>query len=198
MRLHSSLLGLWLACGPVCGFAQVVDLRNDRVPSTELHGLVRFHTGDDPDGKLGWADPDFDERQRHAGGDDGVTPGRHLSHACQLHPEPWRDSARHESADAGPFGKELAIDSGLPKGLLPESIYGETACCLEHGARLTLPTDGVVEARSEAGELFGFERAATLSPEPAQEIAQAAEAFGQEDDITVLTLTFAPAEVLRA
>jgi Stage II sporulation protein E (SpoIIE) len=95
-------------------------------------------------------------------------------------------------------GKELAIDSGLPLGLSPESIYGETACCLEHGARLTLLTDGVVEARSEAGELFGFERAATLSPEPAQEIAQAAEAFGQEDDITVLTLTFAPAEVLRA
>jgi hypothetical protein len=95
-------------------------------------------------------------------------------------------------------GKELAIDSGLPLGLSPESIYGETACCLEHGARLTLLTDGVVEARSEAGELFGFERAATLSPEPAQEIAQAAEAFGQEDDITVLTLTFASAEVLRA
>ena len=26
-------------------------------------------------------------------------------------------------------GKELAIDSGLPMGLSPESIYGETACC---------------------------------------------------------------------
>jgi serine phosphatase RsbU (regulator of sigma subunit) len=93
-------------------------------------------------------------------------------------------------------GKELAIDSGLPLGLSPESIYGETACRLEHGARLTLLTDGVVEARNQAGELFGFERAATLSPEPAQEIAQAAQGFGQEDDITVLTLSFAPVEVL--
>ena len=93
-------------------------------------------------------------------------------------------------------GKELVIDSGLPLGLSPESIYGETGCRLDHGARLTLLTDGVVEARNQAGELFGFERAATLSPEPAQEIAQAAQAFGQEDDITVLTLSFAPVEVL--
>ncbi len=57
MRLHSSLLGLWLACGPVCGFAQVVDLRNDHVPTTELHELVRFHTGDDSR----WSEPDFDD-----------------------------------------------------------------------------------------------------------------------------------------
>jgi hypothetical protein len=61
MRLHSSLLGLWLACVPVSGFAQVVNLGNDRAPMTELHGTVRFHTGDDPDGMLGWADPGFDD-----------------------------------------------------------------------------------------------------------------------------------------
>ena len=95
-------------------------------------------------------------------------------------------------------GKELAIDSGLPLGLSPESIYGENAFRLDYGARLTLLTDGVVEARSQTGELFGFERTATLSPEPAQEIAHAAQAFGQEDDITVLTLQFAPAEVAHA
>ena len=63
MRLHSSLLVLSLACGPVRGIAQVVDLRNDRIPITELHDMVRFHTGDDPDGKLGWADPGFDDSQ---------------------------------------------------------------------------------------------------------------------------------------
>ena len=95
-------------------------------------------------------------------------------------------------------GKELAIDSGLPLGLSPESIYVENVCRLDHDARLTLLTDGVVEARNQAGELFGFERAATLSPEPAQEIAQAAQTFGQEDDIIVLTLQFSPAEVVRA
>jgi serine phosphatase RsbU (regulator of sigma subunit) len=53
---------------------------------------------------------------------------------------------------------------------------------------LTLLTDGVVEARSTAGELFGFERTATLSSNSAEAIAQRAQAFGQDDDITVLTL----------
>jgi hypothetical protein len=63
MRLHSSLLVLSLACIPACASAQIVDLANDRVAMTELHGMVRFHTGDDPDGKLGWASPSFDDSQ---------------------------------------------------------------------------------------------------------------------------------------
>jgi hypothetical protein len=41
--------------------AQVFDLEGDRVQMAELNGLWRFHTGDDPDGKLGWADPAFDD-----------------------------------------------------------------------------------------------------------------------------------------
>jgi serine phosphatase RsbU (regulator of sigma subunit) len=53
---------------------------------------------------------------------------------------------------------------------------------------LTLVTDGVVEARSRSGELLGFERTAALSVRSAEEIAQAAQDFGQDDDITVLTL----------
>jgi len=55
--------------------------------------------------------------------------------------------------------------------------------------QLMLITDGVVEARSKTGELFGFERSAKLSSNTADAIAQAAQAFGQEDDITVLTVT---------
>jgi hypothetical protein len=54
--------------------------------------------------------------------------------------------------------------------------------------RLTLMTDGVIEAMTPSGELLGFDRAARLSNRPAEEIARAAQAFGQEDDITVLTL----------
>ena len=50
-------------------------------------------------------------------------------------------------------------------------------------------TDGVVEARDSRGELFGFERTLELSSQPASAIADAAQKFGQEDDITVLTLT---------
>ena len=46
-----------------------------------------------------------------------------------------------------------------------------------------------MEARNVTGELYGFERTRTLSTQPAQVIAETARAFGQEDDITVLTLT---------
>jgi hypothetical protein len=59
-------------------------------------------------------------------------------------------------------------------------------------------SDGVVEARNTSGELFGFDRTAGISTQSAENIALAAQAHGQEDDITVLTLTFAPAEVVRA
>jgi hypothetical protein len=55
-----------------------------------------------------------------------------------------------------------------------------------------------VEARNAAGELFGFERTLQLSNTGANAIAQAAIEFGQEDDITALTLQFVPAEVVHA
>jgi hypothetical protein len=41
--------------------AQVFDMEKDRVPMTVLDGPVRFHTGDDADGKLGWASPGFED-----------------------------------------------------------------------------------------------------------------------------------------
>jgi serine phosphatase RsbU (regulator of sigma subunit) len=63
---------------------------------------------------------------------------------------------------------------------------------------LTLLTDGVVEARNQAGELFGFERTQTISRQSAEAIARAAQAFGHDDDITVVTLTLLPAPVLQA
>jgi serine phosphatase RsbU (regulator of sigma subunit) len=49
-------------------------------------------------------------------------------------------------------------------------------------------TDGVVEARSRSGEMYGFSRTAGIATQGADEIATAAQAFGQEDDITVLTI----------
>jgi serine phosphatase RsbU (regulator of sigma subunit) len=46
----------------------------------------------------------------------------------------------------------------------------------------------VVEARKPTGELFGFDRVHNLSNQTAFYIADAAKGFGQEDDITVLTV----------
>ncbi|MGO9324865.1 MAG: PP2C family protein-serine/threonine phosphatase [Terracidiphilus sp.] len=85
-------------------------------------------------------------------------------------------------------GKELPLENGLPLGLASETAYAEST--FEPGQRqqLTLLTDGVVEARDKSGVLYGFERTAALSTEPAESIALAAQGFGQCDDITVLTL----------
>ena len=85
-------------------------------------------------------------------------------------------------------GEELSLESGLPLGLAADSRYVESIFQLREGQQLTLVTDGVVEARDKRGALFGFERTASLSAQSAEAIAQAAQAFGQEDDITTITL----------
>ena len=84
--------------------------------------------------------------------------------------------------------KELALENGLPLGLSVHAEYAEATVQLSPDARLTLLTDGVVEARNKSGELFGFDRTAAISHQPAQAIASTAQSFGQEDDITVLTV----------
>ena len=53
-------------------------------------------------------------------------------------------------------------------------------------------TDGIAEARSKSGELFGFERTASISILSAEHIAATAAAFGQQDDITVLKVRRCP------
>jgi serine phosphatase RsbU (regulator of sigma subunit) len=85
-------------------------------------------------------------------------------------------------------GKELRLENGLPLGLAAGSTYAECLFQLAPDEHLTLLTDGVVEARDKTGALFGFERTAAISSQPADQIARAAELFGQDDDITVLTI----------
>ena len=56
---------------------------------------------------------------------------------------------------------------------------------------MALYTDGLLEARNAAGELYGFERLNKLftGRPDAGHASEAAVSFGQDDDITVLTLT---------
>jgi phosphoserine phosphatase RsbU/P len=86
-------------------------------------------------------------------------------------------------------GEEIKLESGLPLGLTAEAGYSETTLPFHAGDKLTLLTDGVVEARAKSGELFGFERTRDISTESAENIARATSTFGQEDDITVLKIT---------
>jgi sigma-B regulation protein RsbU (phosphoserine phosphatase) len=95
-------------------------------------------------------------------------------------------------------GTEMALDAGLPLGILSGLIYEQRALLLPATARLTLLSDGVVEARSRTGELFGFDRTTSVSELTASEIADTAHNFGQEDDITVITLDWKVAELAMA
>ena len=51
---------------------------------------------------------------------------------------------------------------------------------------------------SLSGELFCFDHTRRISTQSAEDIAAAAQVQRQQDDVTVLSLTFVPAEVLLA
>jgi serine phosphatase RsbU (regulator of sigma subunit) len=87
---------------------------------------------------------------------------------------------------------EVETPPALPLGLAADQSYVVTAGLLPPGHRLVLLSDGVPEARSPRGELYGFDRLPALTREPAASIAASAQSFGQEDDITVLTIAVAP------
>jgi hypothetical protein len=85
-------------------------------------------------------------------------------------------------------GREVEMQGALPLGIVSGSAYESTRFHLANGSRLTFYSDGVVEAQSQKGELFGFDRAKDISTQSAAAIAEAAKQFGQEDDITVVTI----------
>ena len=85
-------------------------------------------------------------------------------------------------------GREVELPGTLPLGIDRGATYQETKLQLEPGSRLTFYSDGVVEAQDKSGQLFGFERGREISIRPAKAIVEAAKAFGQMDDITVITV----------
>ncbi len=87
-------------------------------------------------------------------------------------------------------GEELAMEGALPLGTLPGVDYTTAHLQLREHDSLMLLTDGVVEAQDAEGRMFGFERIGSMIAGRAtvHEVADAAERFGQEDDILVLRL----------
>ncbi len=91
-------------------------------------------------------------------------------------------------------GVETSIEGSLPLGMIAEAEFPTADFHLEPGDRLVLLSDGVVEAQNERGDLFGFDRIRTLLSKQVStaEIATTAQAFGQQDDISVLSIMRIP------
>lgn len=84
--------------------------------------------------------------------------------------------------------REVAVEAGLPLGVVADAAYTEAEVTLAPGARFVMLSDGVVEAANKQGELFGFDRSREVSALSTKEIAAAAKAWGQNDDLTVVTV----------
>jgi Stage II sporulation protein E (SpoIIE) len=97
-------------------------------------------------------------------------------------------------------GKELPIEGSLPLGMIPKSDLSQLTFQLQPGDCLMLLSDGVAEAQNEHGRLFGFDAIRQLLARPisAADIANAAQTFGQQDDISVLSIsrTVIPGEAI--
>ncbi len=86
---------------------------------------------------------------------------------------------------------EIDLPGALPLGVSHTATYLQSEFTVRAGDHFALYTDGLLEARSQSGELYGFDRLEGLfaSRTNAAEATEAAVNFGQDDDITVLTLT---------
>jgi hypothetical protein len=85
-------------------------------------------------------------------------------------------------------GREFETAPALPLGLIADQVYTSHCDRLAPGEQMVMMSDGVPEARSASGELYGFARLTELTRQPALKIAEAARDYGQEDDITVLSI----------
>ena len=91
-------------------------------------------------------------------------------------------------------GELLDVEGSLPLGLFEGAESSLLAFRLAPGDRLLLISDGVAEAMDEHGNLFGFDRVLELmrTHPSAAGVAAAAQSFGQEDDISVISVTRDP------
>jgi serine phosphatase RsbU (regulator of sigma subunit) len=97
-------------------------------------------------------------------------------------------------ANAGhppPFvnGAELSSPGSMPLGMTESAAYTQSSLDLLAGDRAVLLTDGVPEARNQTGVLLGFPGVESLLRQGASvhAVAQAAQQFGQDDDLTVIS-----------
>ncbi|RJP25135.1 MAG: HAMP domain-containing protein [Candidatus Omnitrophota bacterium] len=123
-----------------------------------------------------------------------------LHYSVAGHPPPFLYRADHNNLE------KLAVDRGLPLGIMEEAIYEEVIVQIQPGDRLLLYTDGIIEAHNEKKDFFSEERLeaivrknADLPPEDLLDaIMQALEDFVDrpleieplEDDVTLMAIDF--------
>lgn len=99
--------------------------------------------------------------------------------ACAGHPPPYL------------AGAPMDLEGSLPLGVTEDFDCTVLSFRMSPSDRLLMLSDGVPEAMNDDGKMFGFERVYDLvrtNPSVA-EIAEIAQAFGQEDDISVISIT---------
>jgi Stage II sporulation protein E (SpoIIE) len=88
-------------------------------------------------------------------------------------------------------GEAMPMEGALPLGMFEGAECSVMHFRLNDEDQLMLMSDGIAEATDANGKLFGFERVDELmrTATTVAEIARAAQAFGQEDDISVISVT---------
>jgi len=107
--------------------------------------------------------------------------GGKLALATAGHPSPYLN------------GREVPLTGSMPLGLSETESYGQSNLEITNGDRVILLTDGIPEARNEQGAIFGFPRVETLLREDAsaRRVAETAQHYGQNDDITAISIAYA-------
>ena len=88
-------------------------------------------------------------------------------------------------------GRALDLEGALPLGIIDGVDFSVMHFQLPPSEKLVLISDGILEATDANGELFGFDRVAELlrNSIPVKGLADAAQLFGQNDDISLVAVT---------
>jgi hypothetical protein len=92
-------------------------------------------------------------------------------------------------------GQPVEMEGALPLGVIEDAEFSVMRFKVNEQDRLVLMSDGIAEAADANGQLFGFERVNALmrTASSAGEVASAAQTFGQDDDISVISVTLTTA-----
>ena len=87
-------------------------------------------------------------------------------------------------------GMEFPIAGSMPLGLVETTVYEQATMDMRAGDRVVLLTDGIAEAQDAKRVLLGFTRVESLLRDgaSAHTVAETAQRFGQQDDLTVISI----------